>query len=332
MALVSAILFGLATPATKPIIASIGPFAIAGLLYLGASLATAPSALKKGHLPVWTGARQTRKLVLGATLFGGILGPALLLLGLQSAKASDVSLWLNLELVATAILGHFIFKDRLGKYGWLAVTAVVAGAFLLTGIKAASLIPAALVALAAICWGLDNHFTALIDGIHPSQSTFWKGLVGGTTNLAIGFTFVTTWSMPFVVSVLLIGALSYGASIVLYVHSAHGLGATRAQLIFSSAPLWGLAGSAIWLHESLTWNHGVAAALMATGVALMYRDRHEHEHEHAAITHAHSHRHDDGHHEHTHAGLPASHRHSHEHSHEASKHKHPHWPDIHHRH
>jgi hypothetical protein len=28
---------------------------------------------------------------------------------------------------------------------------------------------------ACACWGLDNQLTALIDGITPSQTAFWKG-------------------------------------------------------------------------------------------------------------------------------------------------------------
>ena len=42
-----------------------------------------------------------------------------------------------------------------------------------------------LVAAAGFCWGIDNHLTALIDGITPTQSTFWKGAIAGGTNLIL---------------------------------------------------------------------------------------------------------------------------------------------------
>ena len=48
-----------------------------------------------------------------------------------------------------------------------------------------------LVLLACCCWGLDNHLTALIDGLTPSQSTFWKGLVAGSVNTALGLALAT---------------------------------------------------------------------------------------------------------------------------------------------
>lgn len=333
LALASAALFGLATPVSKPLVADMGPFTLAGLLYLGAAAATAVPAFGPGRRPVWRSDRRTRRFVAGAVLFGGILGPVLLLFGLRAASASNVSLWLNLELVATAVLGHVVFRDRLGPFGWAAAMAVLTGAVLLSGGTTAGFQAAGLVALAALCWGLDNHLTALIAGIHPSQSTFWKGLIGGTTNLIIGTAVAPpAWQLGLIALGMVIGALSYGASIVLYIHAAHGMGATRAQLVFASAPLWGLGGGAVVLGETLTWIHGAAALLMVLGVALLYRDEHDHLHTHPAITHTHRHSHDDGHHTHTHAGLPASHRHTHEHTHEPLAHRHLHWPDLHHRH
>jgi len=51
---------------------------------------------------------RTRRLLLGAVFFGGMPGPVLLLFGLKLAAAS-VSRWLNLEAVATALPGFFVF-------------------------------------------------------------------------------------------------------------------------------------------------------------------------------------------------------------------------------
>jgi hypothetical protein len=46
-----------------------------------------------------------------------MLGPLLLLLGLRAAPAASVSLWLNLELAATLLLGALLFRDPLGRRG-----------------------------------------------------------------------------------------------------------------------------------------------------------------------------------------------------------------------
>jgi len=41
--------------------------------------------------------------------------------GLKTANAASVSIWLNMELVATAILGVLIFKDALDRNTWIGV-------------------------------------------------------------------------------------------------------------------------------------------------------------------------------------------------------------------
>jgi len=98
------------------------------------------------------------------------------------------------------------------------------------------------VAAACFAWGMDNNLTSLIDGLKPQESTFIKGTVAGATNLIVGLlVFPTTHlAIPTVGAALLVGALSYGLSIVLFISAAQGLGASRAQLFFASSPLFGL--------------------------------------------------------------------------------------------
>ncbi len=335
MAILSAILFGAATPASKLLLQELTPFQLAGLLYLGAAVAVAPVALKRGRFALPRRAdRPNRIRLLGAVFFGGILGPVALLFGLRLAEAASVSLWLNLELAATTVLGVFVFRDHLGPLGWLGVgAAFVASAVLAWGPGAAGLTAGVLVTLACFCWGLDNHLTALIDGITPSQSTLWKGAVAGTVNLTMG-AILTPLSAGFrpIVLALLVGALSYGASIVLYIRSAQEIGATRAQVMFASSPFFGVALSIIVLGERFSLIHAIAAPLFLIGVAFLLVERHSHSHSHEAIFHEHSHRHDDDHHNHFHPGSPGSARHTHSDHHESISHRHPHLPDLHHRH
>ncbi|MEK7330383.1 MAG: DMT family transporter [Candidatus Eisenbacteria bacterium] len=335
LAILAAALFGAATPASKLLLSGLSPFQLAGLLYLGAAIAVAPAAGRGGgiRLPGRTDQRNRLRL-LGAVVAGGICGPVLFLLGLRLAAAASVSLWLNFEVAATALLGVLLFRDHLGLPGWAGVVCTLAGAVLLSLPSGTSgLAAGGLVLLACLCWGLDNHLTALIDGITPSQSTFWKGLVAGATNLALGFIFTPLAVGPLpVLAGLFVGAWAYGASIVLYISSAQALGATRAQIAFASAPFFGVVFSVLVLGESLSLVHLGSALLFIAGVGLLTLDRHAHVHEHEAVVHEHSHRHDDGHHEHGHPGLPPSAWHTHRHLHEAVVHAHPHWPDLHHRH
>ena len=333
--LVSAFLFGAATPASKLLLDGIHPQALAGLLYLGAAIGVLPVIIKGGAYR-WPkhAARRTILLLLGAIVLGGIVGPILLLIALRFANAGSVSLWLNLEFVATVILGHFLFQEHLTMRGWIAASGTMIAAMLLVGGQGGvGIIPAVLIVLGCTCWGFDNHFTALIDGISPAQTTFWKGIVAGTFNLVIGTVIagqVGTSSMA--LPALAVGALSYGISITLYVHSAQGIGAIRSQMLFSAAPFFGLLLSVAVLGEAFTSGQLIAALLMVISLVVVFSERHGHIHQHELLSHQHVHRHDEPHHNHEHDDSKANGSHSHWHEHQPMEHDHKHWPDLHHRH
>jgi drug/metabolite transporter (DMT)-like permease len=336
LAMTAAILFGAATPFSKILLSSIPPFQLAGLLYLGAAIGVgALLTLHRERLVPAPGFDRKNATRLGfAILCGGVLGPVFLLRSLQLASSGSVSLWLVLEMVLTALLGQLFFRDPLGKWGWVGAAGCLSASLLLSiGDGSAGWLAGAWAVLACLAWGIDNHLTALIDGLKPMQSTFLKGLVAGSVNLGLGWVFTPA---PIRSSVLfpclLLGALSYGASIACYIRSAQSLGATRSQMIFSSAPFFGLLLSVLVLHQWPSWMQAFAASVFLGSVFLLFRDRHAHPHSHEALDHIHGHRHDDGHHTHNHPGEPANISHSHRHVHEPMAHAHPHWPDLHHRH
>jgi drug/metabolite transporter (DMT)-like permease len=328
----SAALFGASTPATKHFADRLGPFAIAGLLYVGAAVAVCPWALRSR----WRGTAMTapqRLYLAGALVFGGVVGPVLLVAALAIAPAGSVALWLNLETVATALLARWLFREHLHLPTWLAVVLIALGSVLLSTGHDRAPQAAGLVALACVAWGLDNNFTSLVGSYTPAQVTFAKGVVGGAINLGLASAF--GGSLPLAptpaAQLLAVGALGYGASLVLYVASAQQLGATRSQLIFSTAPAFGLGLSWLALGEPVLPEQVGAGLIMLVAIWLWQKERHAHSHTHEPLVHAHWHRHDDGHHDH-HPGGETGTWHSHEHSHAPETHSHPHLPDLHHRH
>ncbi len=335
LALLAAFLFGAATPASKALLTTLEPFQLAGLLYLGAGLGMAPLVRREGRNgPGLALLGSNRWRLAGAVLFGGVLGPVLLLAGLQWSLAGSVSLLLNLEGVATAVLGVMIFREHLGAIGWCGVAGVLAASVLVVGGGGwPGMVGALFAAGACLCWAIDNHLTALIDGISAERSTLVKGLVASGVNFALGSA-MSPWtaSLEVVAVALVVGALSYGASIALYIRSAQALGATRAQAVFATAPFVGAGLSFVFLHEPLGIAHALSAFLLIPSIAALFWSRHVHLHAHPALEHVHSHRHDDGHHLHTHDDTRADLRHSHPHRHDDLIHAHPHWPDVHHRH
>jgi len=334
IAVISAALFGVATPVSKLLLAELNYFQLAGLLYLGAAIGLLPFALKKNKLKIGAIDRKNLFRILGAMVFGGSIGPVFLLAGLKIANASSVSLWLNLELAATAVLGVVFFKDHLDLKGWLGVSGAILAGILITIHEGQSGVLAGLfVAVACISWGLDNHFTALIDAITPAQMTFLKGLFAGTINFVVGV-FLATRLPPLEIlgAAVGVGIFSYGLSIVLYITAAQILGATRSQILFASAPFFGAFFSVVLLSESISLIQIIAAFILALSILSIILGMHSHLHLHDELEHIHIHRHDDFHHTHGHAVKPRSAKHVHMHKHKKAKHAHEHYPDLHHRH
>ncbi len=327
-------LFGASTPFSKMLLDEINPFQLAGLMYLGAGLGLLPwLLLRKGTPPIPKPDGKNIRRILGMVVCGGLLGPVFLLFGLQAASASSVSLWLNFELFATALLGWLFFKDHLNLPVWLGVAiGILAGLLLSLPEGVSGMKGGLLVLVACVFWGLDNHFTALIDGITAVQSTIIKGIAAGSINFLLGI-MLTGWNLgASCLIAMLVGFFAYGFSIVLYILSAQNLGATRSQVIFSSAPFFGLFFSVLLLHENITGIQFLSALLMAVSVTLIMIEKHVHLHVHHAFSHTHSHDHDDLHHTHRHPETDQESKHTHSHAHDETIHSHPHQPDIHHRH
>ena len=134
------------------------------------------------------------------------------------------------------------------------------------------------------------------------------------------------------VSIMLVGFLGYGVSLVLFVLALRGLGSARTGAYFSTAPFLGAVISIMVLGESVSLMFMLAAALMAVGVWIHLMENHTHEHQHERLEHEHRHAHDE-HHQHTHGfEWDGTEPHSHPHVHTPIRHSHAHFPDVHHRH
>ena len=110
-ALAAAALFGISTPLAKMLLGSMPPLLLAGLLYAGSGIGLSVwMLLRRLRGQAITEAALTRRdapWLAGAVLFGGVLGPILLMLGLMYTAASTATLLLNLESVLTAVLARF---------------------------------------------------------------------------------------------------------------------------------------------------------------------------------------------------------------------------------
>ena len=340
-ALLAALFFGASTPLAKMLVADISPILLAGILYAGSGLGLGFWLLLRQLRPHGTrleASLQRRDLpwIAGAVLFGGVLGPVLLMLGLSITPASTASLLLNIESVLTALVAWIIFRENVDVRVFLGMVAIVAGGVILSLAQAPSEeIPwgAFAIAGACACWAIDNNLTRVVSGGDPVQIAAIKGGVAGAINIVIALSIGQRLpNMLLMVSAGTIGLVGYGISLVAFVLALRHLGAARTGAYFSTAPFVGAALSLLLMSEAPGVSFWVAGGLMAFGVWLHVSEYHNHEHEHEALEHAHMHTHDDHHQHKQDFGWDGSEPHSHQHKHAPTVHSHPHYPDLHHRH
>lgn len=334
--LLAAALFGLSAPVAKRLLGEMSPQVLAGLLYLGAGVglsawrvvrpATEEAPLQRKDIPA----------LAGVVLAGGVLGPLLMLVGLDRVSAVAASLLLNLEGPFTMGLAVLFFREHLGRYGIAAAALILAGAGLLkfqAGDGAADGWGIVAVALACLAWAIDNNLTQRLSVRDPFAIVRIKALAAGSFNLALGL--ILGGRLPsyrVIAAALLLGLLSYGASVVLDAYALRLVGAAREAAYFATAPFVGALAATWIVGERLRAIDVAAMVSMAAGVVALLLERHSHWHEHAPLEHEHVHVHDE-HHQHGHGpGDPPGEPHSHRHEHTRLVHDHPHLPDVHHRH
>ena len=340
-ALLAALTFGASTPLAKLLLGQVAPLELAGLLYMGSGIGLslwlavrAAGARQPG--PGGGIVRADLPWLAAATLFGGIAGPVLLMLGLRGTPASTASLLLNLEGVLTALLAWFVFHENFDRRIVAGMALILAGGLALTWQQAPTAgLPWSALAIvgACLCWGIDNNLTRKVAASDAVQIAATKGWVAGLVNLTLAATLGQAMPAPGTALLAgLVGFGGYGLSLVLFVLALRHLGSARTGAYFSAAPFVGVVLALLVLGDTPGPGFWLAAVLMAVGLWLHLTERHQHEHTHDDLEHGHQHSHD-AHHQHTHDfPYDGNTPHAHPHRHTALTHTHAHYPDIHHRH
>ena len=339
-ALLAALLFGASAPLAKLLLGDIEPIPLAAFLYLGSGFGLLgikfiQSISRKGLIREAHIKQPDYLWLASAILAGGVAAPIMLLISLQKTPASTASLLLCFEGVATTLVAYFAFKESISRRAWWAIALITLASILLSinlneewgfSLGALGIIAACLL------WGLDNNFTRNISAKDPLIIVTIKGLGAGSFSLGLAmFLGIKLPGWEIVLKSMLLGSLSYGLSIVLFIHAMRGLGAGRTSALFSAAPISGMMLSMILFKEMPSWLFFVAIPIMILGTLLLVNEQHEHHHVHEMIVHEHSHKHDDDHHQHCHDCDEVL-KHSHLHHHDELAHSHHHLPDLNHRH
>ena len=299
----------------------VGPTTMAALLYLGAGVGIGMLSLFSRNS--WEKSEPLSKkdlpYVIGMIVLD-IAAPIFLMLGISYGSSANASLLGNFEIVATTLIALFIFREAVSKRLWAAIALITLSSILLSfeGTDSFRFSYGSLfVLLATVCWGFENNCTRNIASKSTYEIVVLKGIFSGLGSLLIAF--IMRETMPgtgYAVVALLLGFVSYGLSIFLYVRAQRVLGAAKTSAYYAVAPFVGAFLSFVFLKEQLSWKYLTALAVMIAGSALVVVDtlirQHAHQHVHT-FTHTH-----DGS-THTHTVV-----HTHEHNHYVTDSKHGH--------
>ncbi len=342
-AISAALLFGANAPFAKLLLGEIEAVPLAAFLYLGSgfgllifrSLLTAFSPYERTEAPL---EKNDLPWLIGAILAGGVLAPILLLFSLRHTAASTASLLLNCEGMATVLIAALTFQEAISKRIWAAIVCIT-GASILVSISSGGAWGISLGAIgvmgACILWGVDNNLTRNISIKDPITIVIFKGIGAGSFSLLLAYCFdIPLPNLSVIFNAMLLGSISYGISIVLFIMAMRNLGSARTSAFFGVAPFVGVLLSFLILRETPNALFLISVPLMIMGIFLLLGEQHAHKHSHSPALHEHPHDHTDDHHAHFHSveALIPNKTHSHLHTHESLEHIHAHNPDIHHRH
>ena len=271
LAIAAALLFGLSTPAAKAIVGDVNPLLLAGLLYLGSGIGLGLIILL-GQRHGVTLRRVDLPWLLATVVFGGALGPALLMWGLTQTTGSAASLLLTLEGVFTALIAWIVFREPFNRRIGLGMASIFVGAVLLalrTPSGHAGTLGALAVAGACLSWSIDNNCTSKIADVDALTLASIKGVAAGAVNTTLAL--VAGGAVPSIALVgasALVGFFGYGLSLVLFVLALREIGAARTGAYFSTAPFIGAVVGLVALREPLTVALVAAGLLMGFGVFL----------------------------------------------------------------
>ena len=279
-AILAAALYAINAPFSKLLLDFMPPTLMAGFLYVGAGIGMVFIALIRKMQKKEIKELKLTKTELPYTLAMIVLdiaAPICLLFGLNGTTAANAALINNFEIVATAIIALFVFKEKISARLWFGILFVTLSCGILSFEDISSLrfsYGSLFVLLAAVCWGFENNCTRKISSKDPLQIVLIKGIFSGIGSIIIGLCIgeriEAFWSIA---AILGVGFVAYGLSIYFYVYAQRLLGAARTSAYYAIAPFIAAILLLIIFREMPDVTYFVALSLMIVGAWLSSQDK-----------------------------------------------------------
>lgn len=275
-------LYALNAPVSKLLLEEVPPTMMAALLYLGAGIGLTVVRLVqrmtgkgKKEAPL---TKKDMPYTVGMVVLD-IAAPIFLMVGLTMTTAANASLLNNFEIVATAVIALFIFREAISRRLWLAIVLVTISSAILSVEDVTSFTfsyGSIFVLLACVCWGLENNCTRMISHKDPLEIVVIKGFGSGLGSLVLAF-FLGENALPLVYGVctLLLGFVAYGLSIFFYIYAQRYLGAAKTSAYYALAPFMATALSLVIFREKPSISFFIALLIMAVGTYFASTDNAE---------------------------------------------------------
>ena len=212
--LAAAASFGASTPLAKLLLGDVTPVMLASLLYFGAGTALTIAVVARGDTREADLSIADAPSLLVLIVTGGVIGPVLMLMGLERVSGVAGALLLNLEAPMTMLLAVAVFGEHLGRRDILAAGFILGGSIPLVGSPNAitgETLGVLLLASACASWAIDNNVTQRLALKDPLRLVRIKALGAGIGNLAVAIAVGASLpSAGTIAAALLLGAVSYG--------------------------------------------------------------------------------------------------------------------------
>ena len=279
LALLSAVLYALSTPFSKILLEKIPSTMMAGLLYIGAGIGMGAIAFFRKHTKKNSENGKFTKAEMPyvfAMILLDIAAPISLMFGLRMTSAANASLLNNFEYVATALIAFSVFHEKISRRLLFGIFFTVFSCALLSFEGSSSLDfskGSALVLLSAILWGIENNCTRALSEKDPMIIVLLKGIFCGGTSFVLALILgEKAENFLSIVFVLLLGLVSYGLSIFVFVYAQRYLGAAKTSVYSAATPFVATALSLVIFREIPEAKYIVALLLMIFGAFLSSSD------------------------------------------------------------
>ncbi len=278
LALLAAALYAISVPLSKLLLERMGSVFLSSFLYLGAGIGIGIMYLFTRKKEGAKSERLTKKelpYTVGMIVLD-IAAPILLMIGLKTATAANVSLLNNFEIAATSLIALFIFKELISKRVWFAIGLITIASMLLSFEDMSSFrfsTGSLFVLGACVCWGFENNCTRMLSSKNTYEIVILKGIFSGLGSFIIAL--IVREAFPSAVVILLsmlLGFVAYGLSIFFYVRAQNTLGAAKTSAYYAVAPFIGTLLSCLILWEKPGYMYFIALAVMILGAGLIVWD------------------------------------------------------------